>query len=39
MTDIVEKLYRTGDLTNEELSALIKTDDTSAAELLKNLSY
>lgn len=35
MTDIVEKLYRTGDLTNEELSALIKTDDTSAAELLK----
>ena len=35
MTDIVEKLYRTGDLTNEELSALIKTDDVSAAELLK----
>ena len=35
MTDIVEKLYRTGDLTNDELSALIKTDDTSAAELLK----
>ena len=35
MTDIVEKLYRTGDLTNEEFSALIKTDDTSAAELLK----
>ncbi|MBE6863073.1 MAG: [FeFe] hydrogenase H-cluster radical SAM maturase HydE [Ruminococcus flavefaciens] len=35
MTDIVEKLYRTGDLTNEEFSALIKTDDESAAELLK----
>ena len=35
MTDIVEKLYRTSDLTDEELTALIETDDKDAAELLR----
>ncbi len=35
MTDIVEKLYRTSDLTDEELTALIETDDMDAAELLR----
>ena len=35
MTDIVEKLYRTSDLTDEELTALIETDDKDVAELLR----
>ncbi|WP_303836410.1 [FeFe] hydrogenase H-cluster radical SAM maturase HydE [Ruminococcus flavefaciens] len=35
MTELVEKLYRTGDLSHEELAALIETDDTDAAELLR----
>lgn len=35
MTDIVEKLYRTSDLTDEELTALIDTNDKDAAELLR----
>ena len=35
MTDIVEKLYRTSDLSDEELTALIETDDKDAAELLR----
>lgn len=35
MTDIIKKLYRTADLTDDELAALIKSDDSSAAELLK----
>jgi biotin synthase len=35
MTDIVEKLYCTSDLTDEELTALIETDDKDAAELLR----
>ncbi|MBR4627444.1 MAG: [Ruminococcus sp.] len=35
MTELVEKLYRTGDLTDTELAALIETDDTEAAALLK----
>ncbi len=35
MRDIVEKLYTSGDLSDEELSALITSDDSDAAELLK----
>lgn len=35
MIDIVEKLYRTSDLTDEELTALIDTNDKDAAELLR----
>ena len=35
MTDIVEKLRNTSDLTDEELTALIETDDRDAAELLR----
>jgi biotin synthase len=35
MTDIVEKLYRTGNLTDSELRALINTDDKDVAELLR----
>ena len=35
MTGLVEKLYRTGDLTDDELRELINTDDTDAAELLR----
>ena len=35
MTEIVEKLYRTGDLSDHELRELINTDDTAAAELLR----
>ena len=35
MTEIVEKLYSTGDLSDSELEQLILTDDEEAAELLK----
>ena len=35
MTELVEKLYRTSDLTDGELKALIETDSTDAAELLR----
>lgn len=35
MTDIVEKLYRTSDLSDDELTALIETNDKDAAELLR----
>ena len=35
MTELVEKLYQTGDLTDSELAALITTEDDEAAELLK----
>ncbi len=35
MTELVEKLYRTGDLPDDELAALIETDDNEAAALLK----
>lgn len=35
MTEIVSKLYQTGDLSDEELKLLIETDDKAAAELLK----
>ena len=35
MTELVEKLYNTGDLSDSELKALIETDDSSAAELLR----
>lgn len=36
MTELVEKLYRTGYLTDAELSALITAEDDEAAELLKS---
>ena len=35
MTELVEKLYETGDLTDSELAALITSDDEEAAALLK----
>ena len=35
MTEIVEKLYSTGDLSDSELRELINTDDKDAAELLR----
>lgn len=35
MTDIVEKLYSTGDISDSELEQLILTDDEETAELLK----
>ena len=35
MTDLVEKLYNTGDLTDNELRILINTNDTATAELLR----
>jgi len=35
MTELVEKLYRTSDLTDAELKALIETDSPEVAELLK----
>ena len=35
MTELVEKLYTTGDLTDSELKALIETDDEETAKLLK----
>ena len=37
MTGLVEKLYRTCDLTDDELAALIGTDNKEAAELLKGV--
>ena len=35
MKDTVEKLFQTGDLSDDELIALINTDDSEAAELLR----
>ena len=35
MTGIIEKLYRTADLSDAELRALIESDDAEAAELLR----
>lgn len=35
MTEIAEKLYREGDLSDDELRLLIETDDTAAGELLR----
>ena len=35
MVELVEKLYNTGNLTDEELKQLIETDDSTAAELLR----
>lgn len=35
MTDIVEKLYSTGDISDDELRTLIETDDADTAELLR----
>ena len=35
MTELVEKLYRTSDLTDGELKALIEADSPDAAELLR----
>ena len=35
MTETVEKLYKTGDLSDEELKSLIETDVEAAAELLR----
>ncbi len=35
MVELVEKLYNTGNLTDEELKQLIKTDDNTSAELLR----
>ncbi len=35
MTELVRKLYTTGDLSDSELKALIETDDEAAAKLLK----
>lgn len=35
MKDIVEKLFRTGNLSDSELVSLINTDDSEAAELLR----
>ncbi|MBQ6168914.1 MAG: [Ruminococcus sp.] len=35
MTELAEKLYNTGDLSDSELKALIETDDSEAAELLR----
>ena len=34
MTELVEKLYNTGELSDSELKALIETDDSETAELL-----
>lgn len=36
MTELVEKLYETGDLSDDELRALIETDSEEAAELLRS---
>ena len=36
MTELVEKLYETSDLTDGELKALIETDDREAGELLRS---
>ena len=35
MTELAEKLYNTGDLSDSELKALIETDDNETAELLR----
>ena len=35
MTELVEKLYSTGDLDDTELNLLINTDDTAVSELLR----
>jgi len=35
MTELVEKLYRTSDLTDEELKSLIEADSEDVAELLR----
>ena len=35
MTELVQKLYTTGDLSDNELKALIETNDEAAAKLLK----
>ena len=35
MTELVEKLYQTGDLSDGELKKLIETDDKKTAELLR----
>ncbi len=35
MTEIVEKLYKTGDLSDSELKSLIECDDEKTAELLR----
>lgn len=35
MTEIVEKLYKTGNLSDDELKALIECDDEKTAELLR----
>lgn len=35
MTELIEKLYSSGDLSDSELKALIETDDKDAAELLR----
>lgn len=35
MTELVEKLYRTGDLSDNELRALIETKDEAAGELIR----
>ena len=35
MTELAEKLYNTGDLSDSELKALIETDDSETAELLR----
>ena len=35
MTELVEKLYNTGDLSDSELKALIETNDSETAELLR----
>ena len=34
-TEIAEKLYREGDLSDDELRLLIETEDTAAGELLR----
>ena len=36
MTELIEKLYRTCDLSGSELKSLIETDDEEAAELLRS---
>ena len=35
MTELVEKLYRTSELTDEELKSLIEADSEDVAELLR----
>ena len=38
MTEIINKLHTTGDLTDSELEALIGTEDAAAVELLRKLA-